>query len=64
MSVEEEHAGVQEGMERSGWGNIPSQESEKVHERSCRRDGEGTEEETGTIIPSQEARKCMKEAAE
>ena len=37
---------------------------EKVHERSHRRDGEGTEEETGTIIPSQEARKCMKEAAE
>ena len=31
-------------------------EGEKVHERSCRRDGEGTEEETGTIIPSQEAR--------
>ena len=37
MSVEEEHAGVQEGMERSGWGNIPSQESEKVLERSYRR---------------------------
>ena len=31
-------------------------EGEKVHERSHRRDGEGTEEETGTIIPSQEAR--------
>ena len=37
MSVEEEHAGVQEGMERSGWGNIPSRESEKVLERSYRR---------------------------
>ena len=37
---------------------------EKVHERSHRRDGEGTEEETGMIIPSQKARKCMKEAAE
>ena len=35
-----------------------------MHERSHRRDGEGTEEETGTIIPSQKARKCMKEAAE
>ena len=33
-------------------------------ERSHRRDDEGTEEETGTIIPSQKARKCMKEAAE
>ena len=31
-------------------------EGEKVHERSHRRDGEGTEEETGTIIPSQKAR--------
>ena len=39
-------------------------EGEKVHERSCRRDVEGAEEETGMIIPSQEARKCMKEAAE
>ena len=39
-------------------------EGEKVHERSHRRDGEGTEEETGTIIPSQKARKCLKEAAE
>ncbi len=45
MSVEEEHAGVQEGMERSGWGNIPSQECEKVLERSRRRDGEGIGEE-------------------
>ena len=35
-----------------------------MHERSHRRDGEGTEEETGMIIPSQEARKCMKEATE
>ena len=26
-----------------------------MHERSHRRDGEGTEEETGMIIPSQEA---------
>ena len=27
-----------------------------MHERSHRRDGEGTEEETGMIIPSQKAR--------
>ena len=31
-------------------------EGEKVLERSCRRDGEGTEEETGMIIPSRKAR--------
>ena len=35
-----------------------------MHERSHRRDGEGTEEETGMIIPSRKARKCMKEATE
>lgn len=63
MSVEEEHAGVQEGMERSGWGNIPSRESEKVLERSYRSD-EGTGEETGMLIPSRKVRKCLKEATE
>ena len=39
-------------------------EGEKVLERSRRRDGEGTGEETVMIIPSQKARKCLKEATE
>ena len=51
MSVEEEHAGVQEGMERSGWGNIPSQESEKVLERSYRRVTRVQERKQGCLYP-------------
>ena len=39
-------------------------EGEKVLERSRRRDDEGTGEEAVMIIPSQKARKCLKEAAE
>ncbi len=35
-----------------------------MHERSRRRDGEGMGEENGGVIPSQKARKCLKEAAE
>ena len=45
------------GYRRGNRNDYTLAEGEKVHERSHRRDGEGTEEETGMIIPSQECEK-------